>query len=261
MDALIKQIEQGIQHLNVDSVDHRVDRAQFEKKIADCFSAKGITYKKGSDRFTPEHWKELNELAQKHQALPEPQLTKVVKTWLQEKDYTFHDVRQTIKENNADIPSGAKKDGRSFAGAVPALLAIASNMSSAGSSAAIAGKDHGKEVMSKLAPASPTPASAKSAQPASSGDSAQMGDAEGSKDSEESSDSEEEDIEVIERPLTTDEMLQRLKLHGVVHGQDPKKVARVVDIEKALMVQKVEFDPKLKKEEKTRLLYDAMCNV
>lgn len=258
IETIVKQIEQGIQHLNVDDVDHRVDRAPFEKRIADAFIRKGITYKKGSNRFTPEHWNLLNELAQKHK---EPERTKVVKTWLQEKSYTFHDVKQTIKEYEADIPSEAKGDGRSFVGAVPALLVIASNMSSAGSSAAIAGKDHGKEVMSKLAPASPTPASTKSAQPASSGDSAKTADAEGLEDSQKSSDSEEEDIEVIKRPLTTDEMLQKLKLQGVVHGQDPKKVARVVDIESALKVQKVEFDLKLKKDEKIRLLYDAMCSV
>ena len=50
-------------------------------------------------------------------------------------------------------------------------------------------------------------------------------------------------------------MLQKLKLQGVVHGQDPKKVARVADLEKALNVQKkVEFDPKLKKEDSLPLV-------
>lgn len=127
MDALLKQTEQGIKRLDVNDVDHRVDRAVVEKKIADCFNAKGIVYKKGSDRFTPEHWNQLNELAEKHQKLPEHELIPIVKKFLQENGYTFHDVRQTLKENKADLPSGPKRDGRSFAGAVPALLAIAFN--------------------------------------------------------------------------------------------------------------------------------------
>lgn len=260
MDALLKQIDA----ISLDDVDvnQRVDRALVEKKVAEKFQAKGISYKKGSDRFTLEHWKELDELAQKHNKLsPGEDVFDVVKPFFDKNGYSLLDVKQTAKANKADLPLGYKGDMRTWRGVVLALLAIASNKTSAGSSAAVAGKDHGTELMSELAPPSPTPASAKSAQPASSGDSAQTGDAEGSEDSTEESDSEDEDIEVIERPMTTDEMLQKLKVRGVVHGQDPKKVARVVDIEKALKVQKVEFDPKLKKEEKTRLLYDAMCSV
>lgn len=253
MNALLKQIEQGIKGLDVNDVDHRVDRAVFEKKIADWFNAKGIVYKKGSDRFTPAHWNQLNELAEKHQQLSEPELIKIVKNFLQENAYTFHDVRQTIKENKTDIPSGPKRDGRSFAGAVPALLAIASNVSSAGSADAMAVEDDGREVISKMTPSSPERTSRRSAQPASSNDSAQT---EGSAQPEEP-----QDIEVIERPLATDEMLQRLKLKGVVHGQDPKKPARVVDITNALKEHKVEHDAKLKRDDKIKLLYDIMYNV
>ena len=252
MDALLKQIEQGIKGLDVNDIDHRVDRAVFEKKIADCFSAKGIVYKKGSDRFTHEHWDQLNELAEEHKHLPEPQLINKVEKFLKKNGYTFHDVRQTNKERKADIPSGPKRDGRSFAGAVPALLAIASTQSSAGSASAMAVEDHGKEVMSKMTPSSPERISRRSAQPASSNESAQT---EGSAEPNET-----EDIEVIER-LSTDEMLQRLKLKGVVHGQDLTKPARVIDITNALKKQKVEFDAKLKKDEKIKLLYEHMCNV
>lgn len=107
--------------------------------------------------------------------------------------------------------------------------------------------------MSKMTPSSPERTSTRSAQPTSSNDSAQT---EGSAEFDES-----EDIEEIERPLSPGEMLQRLKLKVVVHGQDPQKSARVVDITNALKEQKVEFDAKLKKDEKIKLLYEHMCNV
>ena len=261
-----------------------VHRDQVKKELAQNFSAANISFKRGPDKFSPEDWIQLHALLVRHKDLPEAKRGDIAANWLRDHGILFNDLKQTVKEHQGLVSpgdlNGMTKDRRTFAGLLCFLQLIAKSKSGSSSLGAVAAQDTDTEITSK-APATPKPAGMSSVQPSSSNDSTQTEDeydenerlmmskalstskpaSNGSVQASSSNNRAQADhggeIEKVERALTLDKILKRLKDLGVTHEQDPKKVARVIDIEKAMMELEISFNPKLDKRSKAQLLYDT----
>ena len=220
-----------------------VDRDQVEKQLAQKSSAANISFKRGPDKLSPEDWTQLHALLVRHKDLPEAKRGDITATWLRDHGISFNDLKQTVKKHQGLVSpgdvDGMTKDRRTFAGLLRFLQLIAKSKSGPRSLGAVAVHNKDTDITSK-GPATPKPAGKISVQHSSSSNSTQT----------------EDGYAEIERPLTLNTMLKRLKDLGVTHEQDPKKVARIIDIEKALKELEISFNPKLDKRSKAQLLYD-----